>query len=52
MIFSSSLYVHTSSGTQPASYPMGTTDSFTGGKAWPGCDTDHSPLSSAKVMNE
>jgi hypothetical protein len=25
---------------------------FPSGKAWPGCDPDHSPLSSAKVVNE
>jgi hypothetical protein len=31
---------------------VGTTDPFPGGKARPGRDTDHSPPSSAEVMNE
>jgi hypothetical protein len=39
--------VQTGSGDHPASCTMGT-----GGKAWPGRDADHSPLSSAEVMNE
>jgi hypothetical protein len=45
--FPSSLCVQTSSEARPASYPMGT-----GGKAQPGRDGDHSPLSSAEVKNE
>jgi hypothetical protein len=31
---------------------MGTGGPFPGGKAWPGRDADHSPPSSAKVVNE
>jgi hypothetical protein len=45
--FSSSLCVQTGSGAHPASCTMGT-----GGKARPGRDADHSPPSSAKVVNE
>jgi hypothetical protein len=45
--FSSSLCVRTGSGAHPASCTMGT-----GGKARPGRDTDHSPPSSAEVVNE
>jgi hypothetical protein len=45
--FSSSLCVQTGSGAHTASCTMGT-----GGKARPGRDADHSPLSSAKVVNE
>jgi hypothetical protein len=45
--FSSSLCVQTDSGAHPASCPMGT-----GGKARPGRDADHSPPSSAEVVNE
>jgi hypothetical protein len=41
--FSSSPCVQTGSEAHPASYPMGT-----GGKAWPGRDTDHSPPSSGR----
>jgi hypothetical protein len=44
--------VQTGSGAHPVSYPMGTRDPFHGGKAWPGHDADHSPPSSAKVVNE
>jgi hypothetical protein len=50
--FSSSLCVQTGSGTHPASYTMGTGGPFPGGKARPGRDADHSPPSSAKVVNE
>jgi hypothetical protein len=51
--FSSGLCVQMSSEAHPeASYPMGTEGSFPGGKAQRGCDTDHSPPSSAKVKNE
>jgi hypothetical protein len=45
--FSSSLCVQTGSGAHPASCPMGT-----GGKARPVRDADHSPPSSAEVVNE
>jgi hypothetical protein len=45
--FSSNLCVQTGSGAHPASCTMGT-----GGKARPGRDADHSPLSSAEVVNE
>jgi hypothetical protein len=50
--FSSSLCVQTGSGAHPASCTMGTGDSFPGGKARSGRDADHSPLSSAEVVNE
>jgi hypothetical protein len=45
--FSSSLFVQTGSGAHPASCTMGA-----GGKARPGRDADHSPLSSAEVENK
>jgi hypothetical protein len=45
--FSCSLCVQTGSGVHPASCTMGT-----GGKARPGRDADHSPPSSAEVVNE
>jgi hypothetical protein len=50
--FSSSLCVQTSSGAHPASCKMGTGGPFPGGKARPGRDADHSPPSSAEVVNE
>jgi len=50
--FSSSLCVQTGSEAHPASCTMGTGGSFTGGKARPGRDADHSPPSSAEVVNE
>jgi hypothetical protein len=50
--FSSSPCVQTGSGAHPASYPMGTGGSFSGGKVRPGRDADHSPPSSAEVKNE
>jgi hypothetical protein len=50
--FSCSLCVQSSSGAHPASCPMDTGGPFPGGKAWPGCDADHSPPSSAEVENE
>jgi hypothetical protein len=50
--FYSSLCVQTGSGVHPASYPVGTGGPFPGGKAWPGCDADHSLPSSAEVMKE
>jgi hypothetical protein len=48
---SSILCVQTGSGAHPASCPMGTGGPFSGGKAPPGRDADHSPLSSAEVVN-
>jgi hypothetical protein len=50
--FSSSLCVQTGSGAHPAYCPMGTGGPFPGGKARPGRDADHSPPSSAEVVNE
>jgi hypothetical protein len=50
--FSSSLFVQTGSGAHPASCTMGTGGHFSGGKARPGSDADHSPPSSAEVVNE
>jgi hypothetical protein len=47
-----SLCVQTGSGAHPVSCTMGTGGPFPGGKARPGCDADHSPLSSAKDKNE
>jgi hypothetical protein len=64
--FFSNLCVQTGSGAHPASCTMGTEGHFSGGKARPGRDFDHSlhpaprprsdaeysPLSSAEVVNE
>jgi hypothetical protein len=50
--FSSILCVQTGSGVHPASCPMDTGGPFRGGKARPGRDADHSPPSSAEVVNE
>jgi len=50
--FSFILCVQTGSGAHPASSPMGTGGPFPGGKARPGRDADHSPPSSAEVVNE
>jgi hypothetical protein len=50
--FSSSLCVQTGSGAHPASCTMGTGGPFPEGKARPGRDADHSPPSSAEVVNE
>jgi hypothetical protein len=50
--FSSILFVQTGSGAHPASCPVGTGGPFSGGKARPGRDADHSPPSSAEVVNE
>jgi hypothetical protein len=50
--FSSSLCFQTGSGAHPASCTVGTGGHFPGCKAWPGHDANHSPPSSAKVMNE
>jgi hypothetical protein len=50
--FSSILCVQTGSGANPTSCPVGTEGPFPGGKARPGRDADHSPPSSAEVVNE
>jgi hypothetical protein len=50
--FSSSVCVQTGSGAHPASCTMGTGGPFPGGKARLGLDADHSPPSSAEVVNE
>jgi hypothetical protein len=50
--FSSNLCIQTGSGAHPASCPMGTGDTFSGGKERPGHDANHSPPSSTEVMNE
>jgi hypothetical protein len=49
---SSILCVQTGSGAHPASSPMGTGGPFPRGKARPERDADHSPPSSAEVVNE
>jgi hypothetical protein len=51
-IFSFSLCVQTGSGAHPASCTMCTGGPFPGGKAQPGRDADHSPPSSAEVVDE
>jgi hypothetical protein len=50
--FSSNLCVQIGSGAHPASCTMGTGSTFPRGKVWPGHDLDHSPPSSAEIMNE
>jgi hypothetical protein len=50
--FTTFLCVQTGSGAHPASCPMGTGDTFPGGKARPGREADHSPPCSAEVVNE
>jgi hypothetical protein len=50
--FSSSLCVQIGSGAHPASCTMGTGGPFPGGKARQGRDADHSPPSSAEVVND
>jgi hypothetical protein len=50
--FSSILCVQTGSGAHPASCKISTGGPFPGGKARPGRDADHSPPSSAEVVNE
>jgi hypothetical protein len=50
--FSSNLWVQTGSGAHPASCTMGTGGPFPGSKRRPGRDADHSPPSSAEVVNE
>jgi hypothetical protein len=49
---SSILCVQTGSGAHPASCTMGTGGTFPGAKARLGRDADHSPPSSAEVVNE
>jgi hypothetical protein len=50
--FSSIFCVQTGSGAHPASCTMGTGGPFPGGKTRAGRDADHSPPSSAEVVNE
>jgi hypothetical protein len=50
--FSSNFCVQTGSGAHPASCTVGTGGLFPGVKARPGRDADHSPSSSAEVVNE
>jgi hypothetical protein len=50
--FSSNLCVQTDSEAHPVSCTMGTAGPFPGGKTRPGRDADHSPPSSAEVVNE
>jgi hypothetical protein len=50
--FSSNIFVQTGTGAHPASCPVGTGDPFSGGKELLGRDADHSPASSAEVVNE
>jgi hypothetical protein len=50
--FSSILCAQTGSGAHPASCTMGTGVLSAGVKARPGRDADHSPPSSAEVVNE
>jgi hypothetical protein len=49
--FSFNLCVQTGSVAHPASYTMGTGGSFSGAKARPGRNVDHSTQSSAEVEN-
>jgi hypothetical protein len=49
---SCNLCVQTDSGAHTASCAMGTGGPFPGAKARPGRDADHSPPSSAEVVNE
>jgi hypothetical protein len=50
--FSSNLCIQTGYGAHPASCAIGTRGPLPGGKARPGRDADHSPPSSAEVVNE
>jgi hypothetical protein len=50
--FSSNLCFQTGSRAHPASCTMGTGGPFSGGKARPGRDADHSPPSSTQVKYE
>jgi hypothetical protein len=49
--FSSILFLQTGSGAHPACCTVGTAGPFPEGKARPGRDADHSPPSSAEVVN-
>jgi hypothetical protein len=51
-VFSFNLCVQTGSGDHTASCTMGTGDPFPEAKARPGRDADHTPPSSADVLNE
>jgi hypothetical protein len=51
-VLSCNLCVQTGFGAHPASCTMATGGPFHGGKARPGRDADHSPPSSAEVVNE
>jgi hypothetical protein len=51
-IFPLSSCIQTGSGAHAASYQMGAGGPFPGSKARPGYDADHSPPSSAEVVNE
>jgi hypothetical protein len=50
--FSYSLCAQTGCGAHPGSCPMGTGGPVPRVKAWWGCDPDHTPASSAEVVNE
>jgi hypothetical protein len=50
--FSSILCVQIATGAHSTSCTMGNGGLFSGGKARPGRDADHSPPSSAEVVNE
>jgi hypothetical protein len=50
--FSSNLCIQTGSEAHPASFTVSTGGPFPGVKSRPGSDADHSPPSSAEVVNE
>jgi hypothetical protein len=50
--FSSIFCVQAGSGAHPASCTVGTEYPFSGAKARPGRDADHTPPSSAELMND
>jgi hypothetical protein len=52
MIFPLIICVQTGSGAHPASCPLSTGGPFSGAKTRPGRDADHSPPSSADVVND
>jgi hypothetical protein len=51
-VWNKAVCVQTGSEAHPASFPLGTVGPFSGGKARPWRDADHSPLSRAEVKNE
>jgi hypothetical protein len=51
-IFHLTSLAQTGSEDHPASWPMGTWGHFSGGKARPGRNANHSPPSNADVVNE